>query len=286
MHKIKKAIIPVAGLATRMYPMSKFVKKAFLPVIDLDGRIKPLILKLLEELHKEEIEEIYLIIGKNEEKLYKELFSKIDEKIYNKISEEDKLYEQLIMQISAKVKYIVQEEPLGFAHAVYLAKKHIKNEPFILLLGDTIYKSDNDKSCLKQMLEFYDMNNVTTIGLHKIKEEELKYYGTAKGKWENSEKDVLLLETIVEKPTKEYAKKNLIIDGNYYGNFGMFILEENIFKEIEINIGKAIEGNKEYQLMDAIKNIIKKESGKGLVIKGKSFDMGNIEGYKKVMREF
>lgn len=284
MHKINKAIIPLAGLATRIYPMNKIMPKAFLPIIDNDGRIKPLILKLLEELDEAEIEEIFLIIGKNDKEKYDQLFQKAENQIYIKLTEFDKQYEQKIEKLSGKIKYITQKEPLGFADAVYQAKPYLRREPCILILGDTIYKSNENKNTVEQLLDCYDKYEETIIALQELKEADLKYYGTINGKIIN--KNLIQLDTIVEKPSVEYAKKHLLLDGKFYGNFGEFILTSQVFDEIEVIMNTKLEKGKEYQLMDAFENIIKKYSAKGFIINGKSFDAGNIEAYKKIMREF
>ncbi len=286
MHKIKKAIIPVAGLATRVYPLNKVTKKAFLPVIDEDGRIKPLILKLLEELCKSQIEEIYLIIGKNDAIEYDNLFKRVDDKIYNKLSYADREYEEKILKISKKVKYVIQEKPLGFGHAVFMTKEYIKNEPCILILGDTIYKNTGKETCIEQILNFYDEYENVIIALQELKEKDLKYYGTIYGKWDDENKTKISIETIVEKPSIKYAKKHLLLDNKFYGNFGEFILTKELFEELENIINKPLKEDEEYQLMDAFENVIKKGHAKGLVIDGYSYDAGNIEAYKKILRNF
>lgn len=286
MHKIKKAIIPVAGLATRIYPMNKVTKKAFLPIIDHDNRVKPLILKLIEELCEAGIEEIYLIIGENDQKLYEQLFNKLDKKIYDKLNHEDKKYENYLQEIGRKIKYIIQNKPLGFGHAVMLAKKYVDTDPCILVLGDTIYKSNEEISCVEQLLRFYDEYQNVIIALKELKEEELKYYGTIYGKWDDSNNTRISLEKIVEKPSIEYAKKHLLLDGKYYGNFGEFILTKELFKELEKIIDKPLRENEEYQLMNAFESTIKKGHAKGIVINGNSYDAGNIESYINIMRKY
>lgn len=284
MHKINKAIIPLAGLATRIYPMNKITQKAFLPIIDKDGRVKPLILKLIEELDEAGIKEIFLIIGKNDKEKYDNLFKKADEAVYAKLTEFDKQYDQKIEKLSHKIKCIIQKEPLGFADAVYQAKPHINQEPCILILGDTIYKSNENKNTVEQLLDCYDKYEETIIALQELNEADLKYYGTINGK--KIDKNLIQLDTIVEKPSIEYAKKHLLLDGKFYGNFGEFILTEQVFDEIEAIMNIKIEKGEEYQLMDAFENVIQKSGAKGLIINGESFDAGNIEAYKKIMREF
>ncbi len=286
MHKIKKAIIPLAGLATRIYPMNKVTKKGFLPIIDLDGRIKPIILKLLEELDEAEIEEIYLIIGKNDKPLYDELFEGVNEGVYKKLNIKDKEYEQKIIKIGKKIKYIIQEECLGFGHAVYLSKEYLQNEACILLLGDTIYKSKEKDSCVEQILKYYDEQENTIIALQELKEKDLKNYGTVYGFWDNKEKTKISLQKLIEKPSIEVARKELLMNGKFYGNFGEFVLTKDVFLELEKLMKISLQNNQEYQLMDALENVIKQGKVKGLMINGVSFDAGNIEAYKNVQRNF
>ena len=286
MYKIKKAIIPLAGLATRMYPLSKVVKKAFLPVIDIDGRIKPLLLTLVEELDNIGIQEINLIIGKDDKELYERLFAVSKENILNKLNEKDKEYEMKLNKISKKIRYIIQEEPLGFAHAVYISRENIGKEACVLVLGDTVYKSNNKLGCIEQVLKYYDEIEEVVIGLHKLDENQLKYYATINGEWDNIEKNKISLNKIIEKPSIETAKKELQLDGNFYGNFGIFILNDDVFNALQEVISKPPEENKEWDLMKAFDVVIKTKGAKGLVIDGVSYDAGNIEAYKKVMREF
>ena len=287
MHKIKKAIIPVAGLATRMYPISKAVKKALLPVCDIDGRIKPLIFKLLEELVASGIEEIFLIVNNYDKEVYKKIFEQSSSSVLAKLSSDDKEYDKNLKIIGDKITYIVQNEALGFGHAVYLARDYINKEPVILLLGDTLYKSlNNSISCVEQLLQYFDDVETTIIALKELKEDELKYYGTVQGKWINDEKNKLILSKIIEKPNIEYAKKNLLIDNKFYGNFGEFILTEELFVELENIISKPLIKGTEYQLMDAFDNLINKSRVDGLIIDGNSYDMGNIAAYKDVLRNY
>ncbi len=286
MHSIKKAIIPVAGLATRVYPMNKVTKKALLPICDSDLRIKPVILKLLEELDECGIEEIYLIIGKEDKQIYENLFKFSSDSIMTKLSDEDKKYEEKLYRIGKRISYIVQYEQLGFGHAVYLAKDKIGDDPSILLLGDTVYKSFNEDSCVEQLLSYYDSVKTTIIALTQLKEEELKYYGTVQGTWKNDKKTEMILNKIVEKPSIEYARENFTIDNKFFGNFGEFVLTKELFDELEKIINKPILKGKEYQLMDAFDNLMQKNTVHGLVINGNSYDMGNIQAYRAVLRNY
>lgn len=285
-HKIKQAIIPVAGLATHTYPMNKVTKKSLLPICDIDGRVKPVILKLLEELDQAGIEKIYLIIGKEDRELYESLFELSPMNVYKELSERDKKYDKRINKIGKKVSYIIQDKPLGFGAAVYLAKPKLKNKPVLLLLGDTIYKTNESRNSVEQLLDYYDEIESSIVSLKELDEKELKNYSVVYGNWENSSETQMLLKRVIEKPSVKYAKKNLLINNKYYGNFGALILTNDIFIEFEKIMSNPIESGKEYQLMDAFDNLAQKKSVYGIVINGNSYDMGNIESYIEILRKY
>ena len=285
-HKIKKAVIPVAGFGTRMYPFTRNVKKAFLPIVE-DGYIKPTILKLVEELDEAGIEEIALIIAKDEEPIYNDFFrTPISEEHFNKLNDKAREYELKIQRLGEKISYIVQEEQLGYGHAVYLSKEFAAGEPVLMILGDTIYKSKTDKSCTEQMLEYYDKVEKPIISLHPIKEEDFKYYGIANGIYDNFEKTEISLQGIVEKPSIEFARENLNMDGKYFGTFGESIIDSSIYDALEYNIKNNVESKGEFQYTDAVDIAIKNADIKGFIINGKQYDLGNAKAYQQAMIDY
>lgn len=154
--KVKKAIIPVAGFGTRLYPETRSIKKEFFPIIDKDGYVKPVILVLLEQLEDSGIEEICLVIGEEEQKQYDEFFSPLSQEHISKLSEEKREYEEKILRIGKKITYVYQKERKGFGHAVYQCREFTNNEPVLLLLGDMIYQSYEDKTCSRQLIDAYE----------------------------------------------------------------------------------------------------------------------------------
>lgn len=278
-HIIKKAIIPLAGYGTRMYPLTKCIKKAFLPVYR-DKILEPLIIHLLVELNKADIEEIALVISKNEKESYEEVFKEPNQKIYEKLSPKAKKYEEILEKISKKIKYIEQEEPLGFGHAVYLTKEFAENEPVLLLLGDTVYSSKQQLSCTDQLLNQYDQYQQTMISLKEIQLSEVKYYGVSKGKIEN---DIVDIEKIIEKPSIQKTKKELLINKKIYGNFGQFIVTNEIYEILDKMVKQNITSNGEIQLTDAYSELVKKHTIKGVIIDGNSYDLGNMNSYQKYL---
>jgi len=285
-HKIKKAVIPVAGFGTRIYPFTRTVKKAFLPIVD-NGYVKPTILKLVEELDEAGIEEIALIVAKDEEPIYNDFFKNpVTSEHFDKLNDESKEYELKIQRLGEKIKYIVQEEQLGYGNAVWLSKEFASGEPVLMILGDTIYKSKTDKSCTEQILSYYDEVEKPIISLHQIKEEDFKYFGIGYGTYDNNEKTKISLQGIVEKPTVEFAKENLCMDGKYFGTFGQSIIDSSIYDALEYNVKNNITSKGEIQYTDAVDTAIKNADIKGFIVDGKQYDLGNAKAYVQAMADY
>lgn len=282
-HKVKKAIIPVAGFGTRLYPLSRGLKKAFMPIND-KGIMKPIILKLVEELDSSGIEEICLVIGENDKEQFDSFFKKsLQEENLKKLDKQNKEYEFNILRIGEKIKYIIQEEQKGFGHAVYLCHKFVGNDPVLVVLGDTYYTSSTNQSCVEQMLQFYDEINKNIIGINVIEDDEISNVGIVQGKFENEEKTKMTVKRLVEKPSLEYAKKHLLTENKCYGNFGIWIINHYVFNQIGENIKNRITYNNEYGFVEAISQLLDNIDIKALNIKGKSYDIGNFNSYQKTL---
>lgn len=285
-HEVKKAVIPVAGFGTRIYPFTRTVKKAFLPIVE-DGYVKPTILKLVEELDAAGIEEIALVIAKGEEKVYQDFFKKpITQEHFEKLNEKQKEYELRVQRLGEKISFIVQEEQLGYGHAVYLSKDFAAGQPVLMILGDTIYKSKEEMSCTEQLLSYYDRVKVPVISLHEIKEKEFPFYGVAYGTYDNIEKTEISLDGMVEKPNIEYAQEHLCMDGKYLGTFGESIIDSSIYEALEENIKNHVFSKGEIQYTDAVDLASKKATIKGFLINGKQYDLGNTIAYQKALVEY
>lgn len=291
--KVKKAIIPVAGFGTRMYPFTRGVKKEFCPVVDKDGLAKPAILILLEELNRIGIEQICLILNKEEKKYYEDFFFKpIAKEHYDKLPDNLKEYENLIEKIGKKLTFAYQEEPRGFGHAVYQAKDFAAGDPVLLLLGDTIYSSNTDSDCTRQLIDAYQKYNRTIIGVQNVPLEDVGNYGLFAGEWCNSMQTVLKLSLIKEKPTVEYARENLCVSSeknpeNYFAAFGSYVITKKIFDRLAEAINKNIVNAKnEIELTDALAYVSDNNGMYACVIDGKSYDLGNPKAYRDAVSEF
>lgn len=284
-----KAIIPVAGFGTRLFPATKNLKKAFFPVLDKDGLLKPVLLLLLEQLDQAGIKEICLVIGEDEKNIYKDFFKPLLKEHYDKLSDDSKRIEDSIVRIGNKITYVIQNERKGFGHAVLLCKDFIENEPFLLLLGDTIYTSDINDNCMSQMINIYQKYKLPIISMHRIDEEKVIHYGMLHGRWEDDNESILKLDKIKEKPTIEYAKDCLSVktkkdNENYYAVFGQYILTPEIFDILSKDVDSS--ANKEVELTSALEKLRSSVGAFGYVVKGKSYDVGIPEAYYNTMLKY
>lgn len=285
---VKRAVIPLAGLGTRIFPMNKIINKAFLPIYK-DGMLKPVILIIIEELLECGIEKIGLIIRKEDKKIYDELFS--SKKEYTGKYIENASYNKIIENISGLIEYIYEEKPLGLGHAVYISKEFSKDKNIITILGDHIFKSDLNENCTIQFLSESSKNENLILSIKEVPLDMVENYGIISGEWvDGREGELLEIQNFIEKPSKEYASENLGINTfgelKYYSVFGHYLISKHIYKELETNIILNKKIKEEFDLTDAISKVIKNKRSFALVIKGNSFDVGLPILYKKAMEEY
>lgn len=290
-QSVRKAIIPVAGFGTRLYPATKGIKKDFMPLIDRDGKIKPAILILLEQLEEAGIEQVCLVIGAEEQKAYEQFFQALPEEHMRKLNDEKRCYEEKIVRLGKKITYVYQKERLGFGHAVFQCKAFTENEPVLLLLGDMVYQSFEENNCSKQLIQAFEQCGKTLVSIHEVSENEIMHYGILHGQWDNEEESLLKTDQIYEKPTRDYAREYLQVknakgDEQYYAVFGQYVLTPAVFAELENNIRNNQTSHGEYQLTDALDQVREKLGLYGYKPNGKSYDLGLPEAYRETMWEF
>ena len=295
-HTVRKAIIPVAGFGTRLYPATRALKKDFFPIPCSDGMVRPVILILLEELMKSGIEEICLVLGSEEERIqYTEFFERqLSEEHLRKLNKEAQEYENHILDIGKRLHYVYQHEKRGFGHAVYQAAEFANNEPVLLLLGDTLYRSQSNKPCALQMIEEYERYNQLMISIHPVPLAEVSHYGILSGVWEDKDRTKLNVAVMHEKPKASYAEEFLGVrnqDGvkEYYSVFGQYILTPEVFAQLEADIAKAdADGDhqREIELTAALEAVRQKSGMMGVRLKGVMYDMGNPTALRNCVRYF
>jgi UTP--glucose-1-phosphate uridylyltransferase len=265
---VKKAVIPAAGFGTRFLPATKAQPKEMLPIIDT-----PVIQYVVQEAVDSGIEDILIISGKGKRSIEDhfdrnfELESRIVEK------EEEALYTQLRhIENMANIHFIRQKELNGLGDAIYYARFHCGNEPFAVLLGDTILGSVIPVT--QQIIDTYEQYGHSVIAVETVPKDKVDRYGIVGG--DMLSKKVLKLTEMVEKPEIDKAPSNLAIAGRY-------ILTPDIFPALEkTERGK---GN-EIQLTDAMKILLNQEDIMATIIEGKRYDIGNKLDFLKTTIEF
>jgi UTP-glucose-1-phosphate uridylyltransferase len=295
-HTVRRAIIPVAGFGTRLYPSTRVIKKDFFPIPCPDGMVRPVILILLEELVQSGIEEICLVLGSEEERQqYADFFEHpLSDEHIAKLNPEAQEYENHILDIGKKLHYVYQREKRGFGHAVYQAAQFAGNEPVLLLLGDTLYRSDTNKPCALQMIEDYERYNRLMVSIHPIPLAEVSRYGILHGVWEDNDHSILNVSAMVEKPKASYAEEYLAVrnkkgEKEYYSVFGQYILTPEVFSQIHEDImQKEIDGDHqtEIELTSALDAVRKRSGMVGVRLRGRMFDMGNPAALTNAITEF
>ena len=295
-HTVRKAIIPVAGFGTRLYPATRSLKKDFFPIPCADGMVRPVILILLEELVKSGVEEICLVLGSEEERIqYTEFFERqLSEEHLRKLNKEAQEYENRILDIGKRLRYVYQREKRGFGHAVYQAMEFTGGEPVLLLLGDTLYRSQTNKPCALQLIERYERYNQLMVSIHPIPLAEVSHYGILSGVWEDKDNTILNVSVMHEKPKASYSEEFLGVrnkDGEkeYYSVFGQYILTPEVFVQLEADVQKAdAEGDttREIELTAALEAVRQKSGMIGVRLRGTMYDMGNPNALRNCVRYF
>ena len=283
-HTVRRAIIPVAGFGTRLYPATRGMKKDFFPIPCPDGMVRPVILILLEELVQSGIEEICLVLGSEEERQqYANFFERpLAPEHLNKLNKESQEYENRILDIGKRLRYVYQKEKRGFGHAVYQAAQFARNEPVLLMLGDTLYRSLTNKPCALQLIEQYERYNRLIVGLYPVEASTVSHFGIMTGVWEDKDERILNVSTVVEKPTASYAEEFLGVRNQkgqkeYCSVFGQYILTPEVFEQLEADIERADEegSTKEIELTSALEAVRSRIGMMGVRLKSQRFDMGN-----------
>lgn len=262
--KIRKAIIPAAGLGTRFLPATKAQPKEMLPIVD-----KPAIQYIIEEAVESGIEDIIIVTGRNKRAIedHFDKSAELEQMLIQKGSSELLEIVQSVTRL-VDVYYVRQKEPLGLGHAVYSARKFIGNEPFALLLGDDIIKSE--PPCLKRMMDLYEEKETSVIAAQEVPWEDVNKYGIISPGAEN------YIEDLVEKPDVGTAPSNLAVIGRY-------IIEPEIFSILE-NLEPGRGG--EIQLTDALRILNRQHSMVSYKQEGRRFDVGDKMGYIEATIEF
>ncbi|MGL4818754.1 MAG: UTP--glucose-1-phosphate uridylyltransferase GalU [Bacilli bacterium] len=262
MKRVRKAIIPAAGLGTRFLPVTKAMPKEMLPIID-----KPTIQYIVEEAIASGIEEIIIVTGKGKRAIEDHFDSSVELERLLEEKEKWTLLEKVqATSRMADIHYIRQKEPKGLGHAIWCARRFIGNEPFAVLLGDDIVQSPG-KPCLRQLMDEYEQTFASIIGVQEVLPEETNRYGIIEPL---SQRDRLIeVSNFVEKPAPGTAPSNLAIMGRY-------ILTPEIFMFLDKQEAGA---GGEIQLTDAIQKLNQIQRVFAYDFEGRRYDVGEMLGF-------
>ncbi len=267
--KIRKAIIPAAGLGTRFLPATKAQPKEMLPIVD-----KPTLQYIIEEAIESGIEEILIITGRNK----KSIEDHFDRSVELELELEHKGKVEMLEMVKSisnmvDIHFIRQKEPKGLGHAIYCAKSFVGNEPFAVMLGDDIVYNEG-KPCLRQLMDCYDEYKTSVLGVQTVPDGDVDKYGIVDGL--KIEGNVTKVKGLVEKPSVDEAPSNMAILGRY-------IITPSIFEILERT--KPGKGG-EIQLTDALLELMSEEAIYAYNFEGRRYDVGDKLGFLEATVEY
>jgi len=266
--KVKKAIIPAAGLGTRFLPATKAQPKEMLPIVD-----KPTIQYIVEEAVNSGIEEILIVTGRNKRAIEDHFDRSVELELALIKKGDDELLKN-VQDISnlVDIYYIRQKEARGLGHAIHCARTFVGNEPFAVLLGDDVV--DSTVPCLKQMMDVFDVYSKTVLGVQEVSPEDVSKYGIIG--YDKIGERLYRVNNLVEKPEKDKAPSNVAILGRYIITPEIF----DILERTEPGSGGEI------QLTDALKILGKNQEMYAYNFEGRRYDIGSKLGFLQATVEF
>ena len=271
--KVKKAIIPAAGLGTRLLPATKAQPKEMMPIVD-----KPTIQYIVEEAIQSGIEDILIVTGRGKRAI-EDHFDQSYELEHELERKGKKDLLALIEDISnlVDIHYIRQKQAKGLGHAIYCARSFIGDQPFAVLLGDDVVYTDarrGEKPALRQLMEVYERFDGTVLGVQEVSPSQVNKYGIVRPS-ERLQDGLYGVKDLVEKPPVEQAPSNIAILGRY-------IISPALFPILEATQADASD---EIQLTDALKTLARRRPMYAYEFKGVRYDLGDRQGYLRATVE-
>lgn len=281
---VTKAVITAAGHGTRQYPATVTIQKEMIPLVDRDGICKPTIQLIVEEALESGIEQICIVVAPGGEAIFRQHFRELS-------PEERPAYEgkefalqqsELLGRMRGAISYAVQQTQEGYGHAVYCARECVGDEPFLLMLGDHIYISHEERRCARQLLDVFEQHGCPVSGVAPTAASQLHAFGTVAGQPLAEDPGVYEARAIYEKPTPEHARQHLRTPGlpqeTYLCFLGMHVFTPAIFDCLEEHIRANVRERGEIQLTSAQELLRTRGRYLAAEVRGSRHDMGNPEG--------
>ena len=285
MAQVRKAVITAAGRGTRHFPATRLFQKEMMPLVDRDGTTRPTIQIIVEEAVESGIEEVCIVVSPDHREQIRRHFRGFDaeqrEAFAGKRWAEAEA--EKLARLGDRVTFAVQDTPEGFGHAVHCARHFVGDEPFLLLLGDHVYISNEGRRCSRQLLDVFEREQVPVSAVQRTSEEAIHLYGTVAADLMAETPGTYSVRAIVEKPTMAEAEAGLqtagLRRGEYLCFFGLYVLPPAIMDILGRHIGEERREQGEFQLTSALDEL--RESGPYLAaeINGSRHDMGVPFGY-------
>jgi UTP--glucose-1-phosphate uridylyltransferase len=255
---MKRAVIPAAGLGTRLFPASQAVKKELFPVVGPDGVARALVHYHVADLVSAGIEEIAIIIQAQEEEAFRGYFRAPPAEYLRRLEKQPALHAEALAlgRAAGRIRYVAQREQEGYGHAVFQAREFARGEPFLLLLGDHLFRGANGGSCARALAGVFARGGGRSVSaVNRIAESQLGGYGTIAGRRVAGDPRLIEVSEIVEKPSPAVARARLRVDGlaegEWLGWFGMHALAPSIFDVLAGMIRDGTRDGGEFQLTRA-----------------------------------
>ena len=288
--RVARVLIPAAGFGSELFPASKAVQKELFPIIDSDGVAKPVLLAHLEEAQACGIEHAVVVVRPEDSGVMRRFFGEhLPPERAHRLPAAQKPYERKVLDLGLGVTLVTQDQPLGFGHAVWTAREALAGGPFVLFLGDYVYRSTEGRSCLRQLLDVYERTRRSVIGVKRIDEGALDSSGVLTGAW-TGEEGLLDVAEVAEKPGPRYAREHLRVpgfaSGEYLGLCGMYVLGEEILGHLDAVIAHRLDVAGQFELTVALDRMRAQEGCLACVVRGESYDIGVPDGYLAALAAF
>jgi UTP--glucose-1-phosphate uridylyltransferase len=283
--QVSKAVITAAGRGARQYPASDTVQKAMLPLVDRDGLTKPLLQIIAEEAIDSGIEELCVVSAPGDEARYRQQFRSIAGHLRSSFRSVAWAEEQArrVSELESRLRFVEQVEPEGYGHAVWSAREFVGNNPFLLLLGDHLYISQESRRCARQLIDLAMAEDCAVSAVQATREHLIHQYGTLTGRRLHDRPDAYQIDEIIEKPNPTLAELRLQVPGlragYYLCFFGIHLLTPSIFELLDELVRQDQREAGQVQLTTALNALAAREKYLALETVGTRHNLGVKFGY-------
>lgn len=280
---VRKAVIPAAGFGTRLFPATRVVQKALLPVPDGRGGLAPAVQMIAEEALAGGVETVIIVVRAEDLPAFRALFHEpLPGDLLSRLPAAGQESARRLLDIGRHVELVVQPRQDGLGDAVYCARETVGGEPFLLLLGDRVYRSRTRTPCARQLVDAFTRGGCSAVSLYPVPAAEVERRGLAAGRWLEPGR-LIEVSAFAEKPTPQVARERLRMPGlprdGFLALFGQYVLEPQIFHYLEESIAAGARERGEFQITTALDRLCAERGCLGLLVEGDSYDIGSVEGY-------